>query len=117
MLSQQRDDEAWEVTRRLHATKDDPDDSYAHAEFRQMKMQIDRERERDAISPLGQARLTFSRKSLLRRLALGFMVQFGNQATGALCISNYFINFFHGLGIKSPTSLLLLGQFLISHAV
>ncbi|RFU24186.1 hypothetical protein B7463_g12152, partial [Scytalidium lignicola] len=114
LLSQQRDDEAWEVTRRLHISKDDPNDSFAHAEFRQMKMQIDRERERDAISPLGQARLAFSRRSLVRRLALGFMVQFGNQATGTLCISNYFVNFFTGLGIESPTSLLLLGLWLLS---
>jgi hypothetical protein len=47
-----------------------------------MRMQINFEGQHNAITPFGQARLAFSQKSFLKRLGLGFLVQFGNQCTG-----------------------------------
>ena len=82
LLSQGRSDEAWTTTRRLHASKDDPEDEYAHAEFRQMTAQIEFERKHNAVGSLAQAKLAFSQRSFLKRLGLGFLVQFGNQCTG-----------------------------------
>ena len=110
LLSQDRDDEAWATTRRLHANKSDPTDSYARAEYRQMKMQIAFEREHNAVGTFAQARLAFSQKSFLKRLGLGFLVQFGNQCTGALVINNYNTQLFSGLGVTGSLPLLLLGM-------
>lgn len=111
LLSQGRSEEAWKVTRRLHASKSDPEDSYAHAEYRQMHAQIEFERQHNAVGSLAQARLAFSQRSLLKRLGLGFLVQFGNQCTGALVINNYNAQIFASLGIKGGMPLLLLGFF------
>lgn len=87
LLSKGRSEQAWKVTQRLHASKSDPEDTYAHAEFRQMQAQISFEREHNAVGTLAQAKLAFSQKSFVKRLGLGFLVQFGNQCTGALvCI-------------------------------
>ena len=80
LLSQGREEEAWETTKRLHVNKKDPEDSYARSEFRQMKEQITYEREHDAVGFLAQARLAFSRRSFRKRLALvrnsGYKVPF-----------------------------------------
>ena len=75
------------MTQRLHASKSDPEDTYAHAEYRQMQAQIEFEREHNAVGTLAQARLSFRQRSFLKRLGLGFLVQFGNQCTGALVSS------------------------------
>jgi MFS family permease len=76
-----------------------------------MRMQINFEREHNAVTAFGQARLAFSQRSFLKRLGLGFLVQFGNQCTGALVINNYNAVLFSGLGIKGSLPLLLLGFF------
>ncbi|KPI40239.1 Quinate permease [Cyphellophora attinorum] len=111
LIGKDRTDEAWKVTCRLHRSKHDPEDTYAHAEYAQMMAQITFERQHNAVGTLAQARLAFSQKSFLRRLGLGFLVQFGNQCTGALVINNYNAQLFAGLGIKGGTPLLLLGFF------
>jgi len=111
LLSQGRDEAAWKVTQRLHASKSDPDDNFAHAEYNQMQAQIEFERKHNAVGTLAQARLAFSQKSYLKRLGLGFLVQFGNQCTGALVINNYNTILFSGLGITGAMPLLLLGFF------
>jgi MFS family permease len=111
LLSQGREEEAWNTTRRLHANKNDPEDTYATAEFRQMKEQILFEREHDGVGFLAQARLAFSRRSFRKRLALGFLLQSGNQFTGALVVNNYQTTFYNGLGIGGRLPLLLVGCF------
>ncbi|KAK5951934.1 hypothetical protein OHC33_006820 [Knufia fluminis] len=112
LIGKDRTDQAWTVTRRLHANKKkDPTDSYAHAEYSQMLSQIQFEKHHDAVGMLKQARLAFSQRSFLKRLGLGFLVQFGNQCTGALVINNYNTQLFAGLGITGSTPLLLLGFF------
>ena len=93
-MAQDRSEEAWKVTKRLHANKSDPGDTYAHAEYTQMRMQINFERQHNAVTSFGQAKLAFSQKSFLKRLGLGFLVQFGNQCTGALIINNYITQLF-----------------------
>lgn len=78
LLSQGRLDEAWIVTERLYSSKNDPADSYEQAEYRQMSAQIRLERNHNAVGMFGQAKLAFNQKSFLKRLGLGFLVQFGN---------------------------------------
>jgi len=73
LLSQgRREEESWDTTRRLHANKKDPEDTYARHEFRQMKEQILFESEHDAFGFIAQSRLAFSRPSFRKRLALYF---------------------------------------------
>jgi sugar porter (SP) family MFS transporter len=111
LLAKGREEEAWETIRRLHANKSDPEDTYAHGEFRQMKEQISFEREHNAVGTFAQAKLAFSKKSYRKRLALGFLVQAGNQFTGALVVNNYQTTFYNGLGITGRLPLLLVGCF------
>ncbi|KIW78551.1 hypothetical protein Z517_08389 [Fonsecaea pedrosoi CBS 271.37] len=108
LMSQGQDDKAWDTLRRLHASKSDTHDTYAHAEFRQIREQINFERRHNVVGPWGQARLTFRTKSLMRRLGLGFLVQFGNMCTGSLVISNYSARIFATLGLKDHMPLLML---------
>lgn len=112
LIGKDRHDEAWNVTRRLHANqKKDPTHSYAHAEYNQMMAQIQFEKQHDAVGMLKQAKLAFSQRSFQKRLGLGFLVQFGNQCTGALVINNYNAQLFTGLGVTGSLPLLLLGFF------
>ena len=76
-----------------------------------MQAQTEFERKDNAVGTLAQTKLAFSQKSFLKRLGLGFLVEFGNQCTGALVINNYNTIFFSGLGIKEGMPLLLLGFF------
>lgn len=90
LIGKDQTDLAWEITRKLHRSQKDPEDTYAHAEFAQMMAQINFERQHNAVGTIAQARLAFSQRSFLKRLGLGFLVQFGNQCTGMfshLCIS------------------------------
>lgn len=76
-----------------------------------MMAQIQFEKQHNAVGMLKQARLAFSQRSFQKRLGLGFLVQFGNQCTGALIINNYNAQLFAGLGVKGSMPLLLLGFF------
>lgn len=90
LIGKDQTDLAWEITRKLHRNEKDPEDTYAHAEFAQMMAQINFERQHNAVGTIAQAHLAFSQRSFLKRLGLGFLVQFGNQCTGMfspLCIS------------------------------
>jgi MFS family permease len=111
LLAQGRDEQAWETTKKLHASKSDPEDTYAQAEFRQMREQIQFERAQNAATFWGQAKLAWSKASYRKRLYLGFLVQAGNQFTGALVINNYQTTFYNGLGITGRLPLLLVGCF------
>jgi hypothetical protein len=86
LLSVGRDNEAWEVVKRLHDDPSDPD--FAITEFAEMKAQIELERKTGSFSPWGKARMAFSRASYRKRLGLGFLLQMGNQSVG-LYYSNY----------------------------
>ncbi|KAF1810496.1 general substrate transporter [Eremomyces bilateralis CBS 781.70] len=111
LLSQGREEEAWTITKRLHASRHDPEDSYALAEFRQMREQIAFEKTQSAAGPWAQAKYAWSRPSFRKRLGLGILVQAGNQATGALVINNYQTVFYNRLGISGRLPLLLVGCF------
>lgn len=110
LIGKDRHDQAWTVTKRLHQNlKKDPTDSYAYAEYSQMMSQIQFEKKHNAVGMLKQARLAFSQRSFQKRLFLGFLVQFGNQTTGALVINNYLTTFLSALGVTGSLPLLLLG--------
>jgi hypothetical protein len=78
LLSVGRDEEAWQVVKRLHDDPSDPE--FAITEFTEMKAQIELERRTGSITPWGKARMAFSRASYRKRLGLGFLLQMGNQS-------------------------------------
>ena len=78
LLSVGRDDEAWQVVKRLHDDPNDPD--FAIRQFSEMKAHIELERKIGCVSPWDKARMAFSRASYRKRLGLGFLLQMGNQS-------------------------------------
>ena len=77
LIGKDREEQAWEVTRRLHANKKDPNGNNADAEYAQMMAQITFGRQYNAVTRLQKGRLAFRQRSFLKRLGLGFLVQFG----------------------------------------
>lgn len=71
LLSKGKAEQAWQITQRLHANANDPEDSYARAEYRQMQAQIEFEQEKNAVGALAQAKMAFSQRSFRKRLGLG----------------------------------------------
>ena len=89
-----------------------PEDSYARAEYAQMISQINFERKHNAVGHTSASTTRVQPEVVPeKRLGLGFLVQFGNQCTGALVINNYNAQLFTGLGVTGGMPLLLLGFF------
>jgi hypothetical protein len=89
LLSVGRDEEAWQVVKRLHDDPNDPE--FAIAEFAEMKAQIELERKTGSVTPWGKARMAFSRPSYRKRLGLGFLLQMGNQSVCLRELDHVFI--------------------------
>lgn len=104
LMMHDRFDEAHEVIKRLHRTKNDPHDSLARKEFYQMKKQVELDR---------QIRATTSKWEILktpanrRRAIIGFVLMWNNQFTGVLIIANYGILLYISLGMTGYMPLLL----------
>lgn len=84
LMMRDRFDEAHDVIKRLHRTKNDPHDSLARKEFYQMRKQVELDR---------QIRATTSRWEIFktpanrRRALVGFVLMWNNQFTGGLTIN------------------------------
>lgn len=85
LMMKGRTEEAHEVLKRLHRTKDDPDDTMARKEFVQMSKQVELDR---------QIKSTTSRFEIFktapnrRRALVGFVLMWQNQFTGVLIVSS-----------------------------
>jgi hypothetical protein len=84
LLSIRQPEKAWSIISRLHASKKDPDDTYARQEFYQMRRQA------DADAEMSSSWLEMFRKpSYLKRSLLVMALAFIGQSTGVLVIVNY----------------------------
>ena len=83
VLTRNRREEAWNIIARLHGNADDDQQIYAREEFYQMMQQA----ESDAIAwKQGGNRQLFTKKSYVKRLWMGFFVQYAVQTTGAMVV-------------------------------
>jgi hypothetical protein len=82
VISQDRHDEAMKVLIRLHRNKEDPDNTFAHLEYLQIKEQRDE---------AGQNEVTWSQmitvSSYRKRTAVAVFVMFASQLTATLVVS------------------------------
>jgi hypothetical protein len=83
LLAVDREDQAWEIVKRLHSTKDDPEHEYATGEFYQMKTQHNLDRGLD-----GSWLEMFRRPSYRRRALLSFFLPVIIYTTGNLVITS-----------------------------
>ncbi|KAK4983485.1 hypothetical protein LTR50_007190 [Elasticomyces elasticus] len=104
LLGKGREDEAFQTLRRLHRTKDDPEELHIKREFYQMKAQL--EYDKESKQGLGRFPL-FSTAHYRKRAALAFLLMFGNEFTGVLVIANYGVLLYTALGLKTYVPLLL----------
>ncbi|KAF2494373.1 MFS transporter [Lophium mytilinum] len=103
LLAVDRNDEAWQIVKKLHTTKDDPDHEFATAEFYQMKSQHDLDRGLD-----GSWIEMFRRPSYRRRALLAFFLPVIMYTTGNLVITTYAASIFASIGYGPGDSLQLL---------
>ncbi|KAK6369935.1 hypothetical protein LTR64_005173 [Lithohypha guttulata] len=104
LMLQDRFDEALDVLKRLHRSKDDLSDMMAGKEYYQMKKQLDLDRQIKATtSPFELFKTAPNR----RRALVGFVLMWNNQFTGVLVIANYGIILYISLGMTGYMPLLL----------
>ncbi|RFU26446.1 hypothetical protein B7463_g9886, partial [Scytalidium lignicola] len=101
LLLKDQIDKAWEIVKRLHSTSDDPDHTYARAEFNQMRTQlaIDRGLKSGYIE-------MFRRPSYRKRVFMGMGLTFALQSSGVLVINNYGTLLYKDLGFNTAQQLL-----------
>lgn len=80
-----RNNEAHEVLKRLHRTRDDPDDTMARKEFVQMSKQVELDRQIRANTSQFEIFKTVPNR---RRALIGFVLMWQNQFTGVLIVSS-----------------------------
>ena len=80
-----RNEEAHEVLKKLHRTKDDPDDTMARKEFVQMSKQVELDRQIKATTSQFEIFKTVPNR---RRAIIGFVLMWQNQFTGVLIVSS-----------------------------
>jgi hypothetical protein len=90
-----RKDEAWEVLRKLHFDKNDPEEEALHAEFQQIVLQVDHDKEEN-VTFLKM----FQKPSWRRRTLIAFFLLFATQCTGILGIGNFQILLYTSLHLK-----------------
>ena len=110
LLQQDRPDEALEVLRRLHATKEDPDAHQAKREFYQMRRQL--ELDRQIKTKTGHFDV-FRTPSNRKRALFAFGMMFGNMFTGILVVTNYGILLYEAIGLSGSMPLLLSGIYVL----
>lgn len=83
LLSQEKEDHAWEIVKKMHTSDDDPDHEYAVAEFFQMKQQNRLDRSLDA-----SWKILFTRPSYRKRALIAFGLPVILYSTGNLVITS-----------------------------
>jgi MFS family permease len=96
-----RKDEAWEILRKLHEDPRDPDESSARAEFQQIVLQVEYDKQQ-SVSYIKMFRVP----SWRRRSLLAIMLLFGTQSGGVLGIGNFQILMYQSLGLSGYLPLL-----------
>ncbi|KAK5021905.1 hypothetical protein LTS07_010487 [Exophiala sideris] len=102
LVFKNRNPEAWKVLQRIHRDPHDGDDSMAHAEYTQIVLQIEKDKEVKA----GYMEM-FKNPSWRRRALLAIFIQFAAQSTGILGIANYLVLIFTSLGMSGVMPLVV----------
>ncbi|EJU04808.1 general substrate transporter [Dacryopinax primogenitus] len=105
LLLKGRQAEAWAIISRLHSRPNDPDQSYAQAEFRQMSQQV--LLDQAAWERGGGPWQVVTKPSYRKRMWMGFFTQYAAQTTGAMVVYNYIVLLYEDLGYTGATVLML----------
>ncbi|KAJ5616241.1 hypothetical protein N7537_001355 [Penicillium hordei] len=106
LISKGKFDEAQHVLQRLRQSPDDPDNLAAKEEFFQTKEQIRLEAER--LATYGNVwKAVVTKKAYRKRMAIGFLTQWGAEFGGPLIINNYAVLLYTNLGMEGGMPLLL----------
>lgn len=102
LLQQGRRDEAWEIVKRLHRTKDDVQDMRARQEF----LMIEKQYEHDKTMNVRRFEI-FRTAPNRRRAFVAFLLMWGDQFLGVFVMANYGVLIYASLGMKGSIPLLL----------
>jgi len=111
LMMHKRYDEAHEVIKRLHRSKDDPHDSLARKEYYQMKKQVELDHQLKSTRSKWEVFKTAPNR---RRALVGFLLMWNNQFTGVLIIANYGVILYTQLGMTGFWPLLLSALWVLS---
>lgn len=103
-----RMDEAWDVIQKVHHDVDDDRDTAAHAEFLQIKAQVEHDKQYEA-----SYWHMFTVPSWRRRTLLGTLVIFAVQSAGINGITTYLILVAQSVGFTGSKALLIYGIYVI----
>ncbi|CAI7646981.1 unnamed protein product [Penicillium bialowiezense] len=116
LISKGKFDEAQFVIEKLRESPDDPDNLIAKEEFFQTKEQIRLEAER--LATYGSVwKAVFKKKTYRKRMAIGFLTQWGAEFGGPLIINNYAVLLYTNLGMEGSMPLLLSAVWLTTAGV
>jgi sugar porter (SP) family MFS transporter len=104
LLQKDRPEEALQVLKRLHTTKQDPQGHEAEREFYQMQKQLELDRRIKAT--VGNFDI-FTSPSNRKRALFAFGMMFGNMFTGILVVTNYGVLLYTSIGLSGFMPLLL----------
>ncbi|EXJ66192.1 uncharacterized protein A1O5_10808 [Cladophialophora psammophila CBS 110553] len=103
LLSQDKTEEAFNIVKRLHGQKDDPEQIKAKEEFYLMEKQ----HEADKKLSLGRKFEILRTKANRRRALISFLLMFFDQMMGVYVLANYGVLIYTSLGLKGSIPLLL----------
>lgn len=107
-----RNDEAWELIRKIHHDPKDPHDTSAHSEYLQITKQIELEKE------VNTGYIDMLKKpSWRKRSLLAFFIMFATQSTGCLGITTFQVIIYSSLGLTGPMPLLMYGVYVTVAAI
>ncbi|RKU40996.1 hypothetical protein DL546_003477 [Coniochaeta pulveracea] len=117
LLQKDRVEEAWSVVRNLRKSPEDPRDLVAREEIYQIKKQIALDATK--LQALGCSPWTavIKKKSYRKRMAIGFLTQWGAEFAGPLIINNYSVLLYTNLGQTGSMPLLLSALWLTTAGV
>ncbi|KAF5615442.1 sugar transporter [Fusarium sp. NRRL 52700] len=117
LLQKGRIEEAWTVVRNLRQSPDDPNDLVAREEIYQIKEQLALDSAKLKALGCGPFMAVLKKKSYRKRLAIGFLTQWGAEFAGPLIINNYSVILYTNLGQTGSMPLLLSALWLTTAGV
>jgi MFS family permease len=107
LISKGLKEEAFDVIKKMRMSPHDPEHRVARDEFYQTEQQLKLEAEKLAASGNSIWTMAWKKKSYRKRLAIGFMTQWGAEFAGPLIINNYAVILYTNLGETGHMPLLL----------
>ncbi|KFH41420.1 Quinate permease-like protein [Hapsidospora chrysogenum ATCC 11550] len=109
--------EAWKVVSDLRRSPGDPDDLAAREELYQIREQIALDAAKLKAIGCGPWQAVIKKKSYRKRMAIGFLTQWGAEFAGPLIINNYSVILYTNLGQTGSMPLLLSALWLTTAGV